>query len=51
MTVELVRTQPASRIDPNFTIALLFSLLGLTLTLALLPLIGTDFGTWLAIAG
>jgi hypothetical protein len=51
MTVEILRAQTPSRIDPNFEIALLFSLLGLTVTLALLPLLGSDFGTSLAMAG
>lgn len=51
MSVELLRTQTESRIDPNFQITVLFSLFGLTLTLAVLPWLGGDFGTWLAIAG
>ncbi len=51
MTVELVREQTARRTEPNFAITLLFSLLGLTLTLALLSFFGSDFGTWLALAG
>jgi hypothetical protein len=51
MSVELLRAQAAPRIDPSFEIALLVSFLGLTLTLATLPFIGSDFGTWLALAG
>ncbi len=51
MTVEILREQSQSRIDPNFQIAALVSLVGLTLTFALLPFLGNDFGTWLALAG
>ncbi len=51
MTVELLREQTARQIDPNLQVVLLVSLLGLTLTLALLPFLGSDFGTWLALAG
>ena len=51
MTVEILRAQTASSIEPDLEITLLFSLLGLTLTLAVLPLLGSDFGTWLALAG
>jgi hypothetical protein len=51
MTVELLRAETAPRIQPNFEIIVLFSLLGLTLTFALLPLLGGDLGTWLALAG
>ncbi len=51
MTVELVREQTGARIDPSFQIAVLVSLLGLTVTLALVPLLGGDFGAWLALAG
>ncbi len=51
MTIELVRDQTARRTEPNFAITLLFSLLGLTLTLASLPFLGSDFATWLALAG
>ena len=50
MTIELVR-ETSPRIEPNLQITVLFSLLGLTLTLALLPFLGSDFGTWLALAG
>ncbi len=51
MTTELLRTLAAIEIEPNFEVTLLISLLGLTLTLALLPFLGSDFGTWLALAG
>jgi len=51
MSVELLRAQTSPRIDPNFEIVLLISLLGLTLTLAVLPFIGGDIGTSLALAG
>ncbi len=51
MTIELVREQTERRTEPNLAITVLVSLLGLTLTLALLPVLGSDFGTWLALAG
>ncbi len=51
MSVEILREQTAGQIDPNLQVALLASLLGLTLTFALLPFLGSDFGTWLALAG
>jgi len=51
MTVELLRAQTAPRVDPDLEITLLVSLLGLTVTLAVLPLMGVDLGAWLAIAG
>lgn len=52
MTVEQLRIRAEPRIDSSLEITLLFSLFGLTATLALLPLVGGgDFGTWLALAG
>jgi hypothetical protein len=52
MTVEILRAQAEPRIEPGLEVPLLFSLLGLTITLALLPLLsGSDYGTWLAMAG
>jgi hypothetical protein len=51
MTLELVRDQSAPLIDVDFQLATFVSLLGLTVSLALLPLLGSDFGTWLAFAG
>jgi hypothetical protein len=51
MTVELLRAQTEARIDPDLEITLIFSLLGVALTLVSLPFIGTDLGTWLALAG
>ena len=51
MTVELLRTHTSPRIEPNFAITILVSLLGLTLTLVVLPALSNDFGTWLALAG
>jgi len=51
MTVELLRERAARRTESNFEIVVLVSLLGLTITLALLPVLGSDFGTWLALAG
>ena len=51
MTVELLRERTEARTDPSLQICILVSLLGLTLTFALFPLIGSNFGTWLALAG
>jgi len=52
MTVEILRAETTTpRIEPGLEITLIFSLIGLTITLALLPVIGSDYGTWLALAG
>jgi len=51
MTVQFLHAQTALRTEPNFEITTLFSLLGLTLTLVVLPMLGGDFGTLLALAG
>jgi len=48
MTIEIVQAKTTARIEPNFEITILFSLLGLTLTLAVL---GSSFGSLLALAG
>lgn len=51
MTVELVRTQTANDIDSNFPVTFVLSLLGLTFSLALLPVLDADFPAFLALAG
>jgi hypothetical protein len=51
MTVELVREQTAVWIDRDLQAVVLVSLLGLLLTLALLPLLGADAATVLMLAG
>jgi hypothetical protein len=51
MTLELVQKQSAPAIDPNLMLTGFVSILGLAVTLALLPLFSSDFGAWLALAG
>ena len=50
MTVELLREQSAVRIDNNLQVVVLVSLLGLVLTLALLPFLGSDLATFAMLA-
>jgi len=51
MSVELLRTATPSTTDADFQVTLMISLLGLTVTLFALPLLGSSYGTWLAFAG
>jgi hypothetical protein len=51
MTIQMAGTRATSSFDLEFQIVCCFSLLGLTLSLVLLPLFGTDIGTLLSYAG
>lgn len=51
MSIELLRTATPSTTNADFQITLIVSLLGLTMTLFALPLLGSAYGTWLAFAG
>ena len=51
MTVELLREQSAVGIDRNLQVVVLVSLLGLMLTLAMLPFLGSDLATVAMLAG
>ncbi len=51
MTIEIVRTSTTPEIDQQLTIVVCISLLGLTLSLAALHLLGPDFAAVLAFAG
>jgi hypothetical protein len=50
MSVQLLRAHAPTDTDLNFQIALFVSLLGLTISLALLPLLGGELGMVLALA-
>jgi hypothetical protein len=50
MTVKSLRAYTGSANEPNFSVVLLFSLLGFVLSLLVLPLLGPDVGV-LALAG
>ena len=51
MSVQLLRASAPTDTDRDFQITLLVSLLGLTVSLALLPLLGGELGPLLALAG
>jgi hypothetical protein len=51
MSVELLRTATPDNANADFQITLIVSLLGLTVTLLLLPLLGSGYGAWMALAG
>jgi hypothetical protein len=51
MTTQTLRAQTTAELDLELPIVLCVSLLGLTLSLALLPLLGPGFSTMLALAG
>jgi hypothetical protein len=51
MSVELLREQITHQTDANFQVTALVSLLGLVVSLPMLLLLGSDFGTLLAFAG
>jgi len=50
-TIQTISARPAMDADIDGAATLLFSLLGLTVSLALLPLLGPEFATVLALAG
>jgi hypothetical protein len=51
MTIELVRASMTPEIDQQFTVVVCFSLLGLTLSLAALHLLGPYFAAALVFGG
>lgn len=51
MTVEILRDQSAVSIDHNLQVVVLMSLLGLMLSLAVLPFLGSDLATVGMLAG
>jgi hypothetical protein len=50
MSVELLGLSTTTKGNSGLHTTLIFSLLGLTVTLFLLPLLGGNYGFWLAIA-
>jgi hypothetical protein len=50
MSVELLGQSTTIKGNPDLLATLIFSLLGLTVTLFVLPLLGADYGQWLAMA-
>jgi hypothetical protein len=51
MTIQNISAQPVTDAELDGAVPLLFSLLGLTVSLALLPLLGAEFATVLSLAG
>jgi len=51
MTIQTISAQPAMDADLDGPATLFFSLLGLTVSFALLPLLGAEFATVLALVG
>jgi hypothetical protein len=51
MTIQTTSVQPTTNAELDGAAMLLFSLLGLTVSLALLPLFGAEFATVLSLAG
>jgi hypothetical protein len=51
MTIQLLRLRTETAFGLDFQVALVFSLLGLLLSLAALPLFGDEITTLLSIAG
>jgi len=51
MTIQTMSAQRATDADFDGAVALLFSLLGLMVSLAFLPLLGEEFATVLLLAG
>jgi hypothetical protein len=51
MTIQTVCAQPTTDVGLDGAAMLFFSLLGLTVSFALLPLLGAEFATVLSLAG
>ena len=51
MTGELVREHTTHQTDPSFQVTAVLSLFGLAVSLPVLLLLGSNFGTLLALAG
>jgi hypothetical protein len=51
MTIETISAQPPTDAELDGAVTLLFSLLGLMVSLAFLPLLGEEFATALSLAG